>query len=135
LAARTRSSSALPGLIEDRTAPSPLDSSRRRARTAAFVGLLGVLTMPAAVVVAQQSQRVSLLDAAYAIPLAFLLGIVALVMARRAKRNLAWLQLGEGGTGAATTGVILGTLATSLALMAALSVGFYEALLYYQRHH
>ena len=121
--------------MESRAVRSPLTSSRRRAWAAVAVGLLGVLTLPAAVAVARQSQRVSLLEAAYAVPLAFVLGIVALGMARRAQRNLAWLQLGEGGMGAATAGVILGVLATSLALMAALSVGFYEALLYYQRHH
>ena len=56
-------------------------------------------------------------------------------MARRAKRNLAWLRLDGRTTRAASAGVILGILALSLALTAALSVGFYEAIIYYQRHH
>ena len=91
--------------------------------------------MPAAIFVSRQSQRVSLLDAAYAVPLGFVLGVLALGMARRAKRNLAWLSLDEGRTGVATTGVILGLVAVALALTAALSVGFYEAVLYYENHY
>jgi Na+/proline symporter len=89
--------------------------------------------MPAAVDVARRSQRVALLDAAYAVPLAFLLGLVALLMAKRARENLRWLRLRENRTAAARIGMILGLLAVCLALMAALSVGFYEAWLVYER--
>ena len=91
--------------------------------------------MPAAVIVARRSHRFVLLDASYAVPIAFVLGVVAVAMARRAKRNLAWLRLDGGGTGVASAGVVLGVLALALALMAALSVGFYEAIRYYQHHH
>jgi hypothetical protein len=80
----------------------------------------------------RRSTRVALLDAAYAVPLAFLLGIVAVGMARRARRNLRWLSLREGGTGVATVALLLGLLALCLALTAALSVGFYELILVYQ---
>jgi hypothetical protein len=97
-----------------------------------LLGLLGILTMPAAIEITRRSKRVELLDASYAIPLAFVLGLVALVMARRARHNLRWLRLREGGTGVASTAVILGTLAVCLALTAALSVGFYELVLLYQ---
>jgi hypothetical protein len=99
------------------------------------LGLAGVATMPAAVVVARQSHRYALLDASYAVPVAFVLGLVAVGMARRSKRNLAWLRLDGAGTGVASVGVVLGVLALSLALMAALSVGFYEGIRYYQHHH
>jgi hypothetical protein len=99
------------------------------------LGVAGVLTMPAAVVVARQSHRFALLDASYAVPVAFVLGVVSLGMASRAKRNLVWLRLDGRGTGVASVGVILGILALALALMAALSVGFYEAVRYYQHHH
>jgi hypothetical protein len=121
--------------VARRASTGPIASSNRRAWAAVVLGLAGVLTMPGAVVAARQSQRIGLLDAAYATPLALVLGVLALVMASRAKRNLAWLRLDDTGTGAATAGVILGGLAVSLALMSALSVGFYEAILYYQRHH
>jgi hypothetical protein len=55
-------------------------------------------------------------------------------MGKRARDNLRWLRLRERGTGAARIGMILGLLAVCLALMAALSVGFYEAWLLYERH-
>jgi hypothetical protein len=100
---------------------------------ALLLGLAGLLTMPAAVEAARRSDRIALLDAAYAVPLAFLLGLVAVVMARRARHNLRWLSLREGGTAVASTAVILGMLAVCLAVTAALSVGFYELVLLYQR--
>ncbi len=99
------------------------------------LGLAGVLTMPGAVVLARESKRVALLDAAYGVPLAFVLGVVALVLARRAHVQLRWLQVRDRGTAVARTGIVLGVLAVSLALTAALSVGFYEAVLYYQRRN
>jgi hypothetical protein len=90
------------------------------------------LTLPAAVEVSRRSARISLLDAGYAIPVAFLLGLIALIMARRARENLRWLRLREGGTGVATTAVILAAIVICLALTAALSIGFYELVLVYQ---
>jgi hypothetical protein len=97
------------------------------------LALAGLLTLPAAIEVARRSKRVGLLDAGYAIPLAFLLGLVALVMARRARENLRWLRVREGGgTGVASTAVIVGAVAVCLALTAALSIGFYELVLVYQ---
>jgi hypothetical protein len=88
--------------------------------------------MPVAVEVSRRSSLVTLLDAAYAIPLGFLLGLSALVMARRARRNLRWLRLREGGTAVASVAIVLGIVALCLALIAALSIGFYELLLLYQ---
>jgi hypothetical protein len=116
-------------------AVNPYESSTRRAWAAVVLGIAGVLTMPAAVAVARESKRFALLDASFAVPLAFLLGILSVGMASRARRNLAWLRLDGSTPKAASAGVILGVLAVSLALMAALSVGFYEAVIYYQHHH
>ena len=99
------------------------------------LGLAAVLTMPAAVVVARQSARISLMDAAWAIPLGFVLAVLATGMARRAKRNLEWLRLDGRGTSVASTGIFLGVLGLALALMCALSVGVYEGVLYYQHHY
>jgi H+/Cl- antiporter ClcA len=112
----------------------PTRSSSARAWLSIVLGLAGVLTMPAAIAVTRRSQRIVLMDAAYAVPLGFVLGLVALLMARRARDNLRWLRLGEGGTAPARIGIILGLLAVCLALIAALSVGFYEAWLVYERH-
>ena len=99
---------------------------------ALLLGLLGLLTLPAAIEVSRRSPRVELLDAAYGIPLAFILGFSALVMARRARENLRWLQLREQSTGVASTAVILGAVTVCLAVTAALSIGFYELVLVYQ---
>ena len=93
---------------------------------------MGLVTLPAAVEVSRRSTRIGLLDAGYAIPLAFLLGLVALIMARRARDNLRWLRLREGGTGVASAAIILGAVTVCLALTAALSIGFYELVLAYQ---
>ena len=97
-----------------------------------LLGLAGLLALPAAIEVSRRSSRVDLLDAGYGIPLAFLLGLIAVVMARRARENLRWLRLTDGGTAVASTAVIVGALAVCLALTAALSVGFYELVLVYQ---
>jgi hypothetical protein len=113
---------------------APTRSSSARAWLAVLIGLAGILTLPAAIDVTRRSARIGLMDAAYAVPLAFLLGLVGLLMAKRARDNLRWLRLREGGTAAARIGIILGLLAVCLAVTAALSVGFYEAWLVYERH-
>ena len=66
--------------------------------------------------------------------MALLLGLVSLLMARRARQNLRWLSLRGGGTGVASVAVIVGMVAVCLALTAALSIGFYELILVYQHH-
>ena len=90
------------------------------------------LVLPAAIEVSRRSKTISLLQAGYAIPLAFLLGLVALVMARRARRNLRWLQLRTSRTGVATTALAIATITLFLSVMAALSVGFYGLVVWYQ---
>jgi hypothetical protein len=100
---------------------------------ALLLSVLGLLTLPAAVELTRRSTRIALLDAGYAIPLAFLLGLVAVIMARRARQNLRWLSLREGGTAVASIAAIIGLVAVCLAVTAALSIGFYELVLLYQR--
>jgi hypothetical protein len=96
------------------------------------LALAGLVTLPAAVEVTRRSAKFELLDAGYAIPLAFLLGLVALVMARRARDNLRWLSLREGGTAVASVAVIIAGVTVCVALTAALSIGFYELFVAYQ---
>jgi hypothetical protein len=110
----------------------PISSSKARCWTALLLGLLGVLTLPAAIEVSRRSNRIELLDASYAIPVAFVLGFVALMMARRARQNLRWLRLREGGTGVASAAVAIGLIGVCLALTAALSLAFYGLVLLYQ---
>ena len=94
---------------------------------------MGLCALPAAIELSRRSKEIDLLEAAYGIPVAFVLGLVALVMARRARENLRWLQLRDGRAGVASAAVIVGALALCLAITAALSVGFYELVLVYQR--
>lgn len=114
------------------TLASPLALSRARAWVALVLAVLGLLTLPAAVEASRRSKQIGLLDAGYAIPLAFLLGLVALIMARRARDNLRWLRVREGGTAVASVAVIVAAIVLCLALTAALSIGFYELVLVYQ---
>jgi hypothetical protein len=108
------------------------DTAHRRAWVALVFAVASLLTLPAAIEVSRRSKRVGLLDAGWAIPLALLLAVVGLVMARRARANLRWLQIRDGGTGIASTAVILSTVAFCLGLTAALSIGFYELVVAYQ---
>jgi hypothetical protein len=109
-----------------------ISAANRRAGVALVFGVASLVTLPAAIEVARRSKRVGLLDAGWAIPLALLLAVIALVMARRARANLRWHQIREGGTGLASMAVILAALALCLALTAALSIGFYELVVVYQ---
>jgi hypothetical protein len=99
---------------------------------ALVLALLGLLALPAAVETSRRSPRIDLLDAGYAIPVAFLLGLAAVIMARRARDNLRWFRLRDGGTAVASLAIIIGAVTVCLALTAALSIGFYELVLVYQ---
>ena len=90
------------------------------------------MTLPAAIEISRRSKRIDLLQAGYAIPLAFLLGLISLVMAHRAKRNLEWLQLRDEGTTIATLAVVVGAIAFCVAVAASLAVGFYGLVVVYQ---
>jgi len=72
------------------------------------------------------------MDTAYAVPLAFRARARRSRDARRARSNLRWLQLREGGTGVATVAVLVAAVALCLALVAALSIGFYGLFVLYQ---
>ena len=99
---------------------------------ALLLAVAGFLVLPAAIEVSRRSKSIDLLEAGYAIPLAFLLGLISLIMARRARRNLRWLQLREKGTAVATTAFAVAMITLCLSLTAALSVGFYGLVVVYQ---
>src|SRR5947209_2276780 len=96
-----------------------MSSSRGAARAAAVLGGIGVLAIPAAVLASHGLSGVSLLRTLYvAVPVAFVLGLVAVAISRRARfasarsvfadrlgpvraaRVLAWLGVYAGVTGA-----------------------------------
>jgi len=100
-----------------------------RARAAVGVGVLAVLMIPAGLALAAYSSTVDLTYASATVPLAALLGMVAIALSRSARRY-SQITLGRiGGAGLARAGGILGVIAVYLAVMSALSVGFFGLLL------
>jgi hypothetical protein len=92
-------------------------------------GLLATLTMPAATIATRYSADYELIHAGFAIPVAVLLGAVALMLARRAvERDRATLGR-AGGLGAARVGRLLGILGICLGASATVSLIVYGLLL------
>lgn len=96
-----------------------------------MAGVASVLTMPAAVYLSRVSASVRLLEAGYGIPLGVLLGLVAVLLARRARREIA-LQLGRAPApvGVARAGNLLGLAGICIAAAALVSLAVYEVLQY-----
>ncbi|MDX6485906.1 MAG: hypothetical protein QOF43_1059 [Gaiellaceae bacterium] len=104
-------------------------SSNHRASLAVVLGLVGVAAIPGAIAVSRQTAGVHLLDAVWAIPIAALCGVSALLFARGAGGRIRRTLDRAGGTGRIRVGRLLGVAGVCLALSAAIAVGFYELLL------
>jgi hypothetical protein len=84
--------------------------------------------MPAGVLLARESERVTLRLATISIAVALALGWCAIVQARRARERIA-LTLGRaGGAATARAGRLLGVVGVLLAITAGLAVGFWGLL-------
>jgi hypothetical protein len=81
------------------------------------------------VVLSRQTAGVHLLDAAWAIPVAALCGIAALLFARGARGRIRRTLERAGGAGRSRLGRYLGVAGLCVALSASIAVGFYELLL------
>ena len=81
------------------------------------------------VVLSRQTAGVHLLDAAWAIPVAALCGIAALLLARGARGRIRRTLERAGGAGRSRLGRYLGVAGLCVALSASIAVGFYELLL------
>src|SRR5438309_2047660 len=103
-------------------------SSNHRSSFAVLVGLLAVAAVPAAVLLSRQTAGVRLLDAVWAIPVAALCGVAALLFARGGRGRIRWTLEQAGGAGRVRLGRILGVAGICVALSAAIAVGFYELL-------
>jgi hypothetical protein len=110
----------------------PTRSSNPAAPGALAAGLLAVAALPAAIAFAQLSPRIKLLQAAGGIPVAFVLGVAALWLARRASRRSERTLGRAGGEGSARAGRILGVLGLCLAVSGTIAVAFYALLVHYQ---
>ena len=100
------------------------------ARASVLVGLLAVATMPAAIAATRLSRDYELLHAAAAVPVGLLLGLGAILLARRARSRLAPTLGHPRGSRTARAGRLLGLLGFLLALTAAGSVAVYAVLSY-----
>jgi len=84
--------------------------------------------LPAAIVATRWSREYDLLHAATAIPVALLLGALAVALSRRARSRLGPTLGRPRGARSARLGRLLGILGFLLALTAAGSVGIYAVL-------
>ena len=93
--------------------------------------LLGLALPVAAYVAARELTQVRLVQATIATCGSAVFGLAAIVLARRARRNVARTLGRAGGVGAARAGRILGVLALCVGCAAALALGFYALLSYF----
>ena len=89
------------------------------------MGLIAVLSIPAAVAVTNYRNDLRLIHAGVAVPVAALLGIVAIRLARRARRRHERTLGRAGGVVPARLGRILGWFGFYLALIGAISLAVY----------
>jgi hypothetical protein len=95
-----------------------------------LAGLASVLTLPLAIFLTRFSDRYELFHAAFAIPLAAVLGVVALALARRTRRKIALSLSSDRRDGAAVAGRMLGIAGICMAFAAVVALGVYGLLEY-----
>lgn len=110
----------------DRTSSSR--SGRGAAWASVVAGAASVLTLPLAIYASRFSEEYELLHAGFAIPLAGVLALVAVALARRARRRDA-LRLG-GAAGPARAGRLLGIVGLCMVASALVALGVYGLLEY-----
>jgi hypothetical protein len=93
-------------------------------------GIASCSMLPAAIYATRFSDTYELLHAGFAIPVATALGLVALVLARRARVRQRVSLSGSGGEGAATAGRVLGVVGLCMAASALVALGVYGLLEY-----
>jgi hypothetical protein len=90
--------------------------------------LIGLAIPPAGFAAARQLDRVTIVQATAATCASALLGLAALVLARRGLRNIERSIGRVGGEGTARVGRLLGFLSLCVGLTAAFALGFYGLL-------
>jgi hypothetical protein len=89
---------------------------------------VGLAIPPIAFLAARKLDEVSLLQATTATCASAVLGLAAILLARRGFRNIERTLGRIGGEGTARVGRLLGTISLILGLTAALALGFYGLL-------
>jgi len=93
-------------------------------------GASSVVALPLAIYLSRFSERYELLHAGFVIPAAAGLGLLAIVLAGRARRRVV-VTLGRGGgDGLARTGRVLGIVGVCMAAAALVALGVYGLLEY-----
>lgn len=98
------------------------------AAASLLVGLLAAAALPAAIALAEVADRYDLLQAGWAVPAALVLGLVAVLLARRARTRVERTLGRVGGGRMARAGRLLGVLGIMLGLSGAIAVGVYLVL-------
>jgi hypothetical protein len=93
-----------------------------------LLGLLGLALPPLAFAAANELQRVSLVQATGATCASIVLGGTAILLARRARRQIERSIGRIGGEATARVGRLLGGISLFVGLTAALALGFYGLL-------
>ncbi len=93
-----------------------------------LLGLVAVATIPAAILFAERWERITLLESSVAIAPAFVLGLAAVYLGRRARRSIDRTLGRVRGYKLAFVGRFLGWLALYMAVTASISVATYYVL-------
>jgi hypothetical protein len=112
---------------------SSSNGQRPRNRAAGWslvVGVLALAAIPVAVLITEQRSDLRLLHAGFAVPVAAVLAIVSIRLAKRARRRLERTLGRAGGERTARVGRIVGWLALYLALTASIALGVYAVEFY-----
>jgi hypothetical protein len=93
-----------------------------------LLGLVAVATLPAAILLAERWERITLLESSVAIVPAFLLGLATVFLGRRSRRSIDRTLGRVRGYKLAGVGRLLGYLTLYMALTASISVATYYVL-------
>ena len=93
-----------------------------------LTGLLGVAVLPAAIAAAEVLGRIELIEAGFAVPVAAVLAVAALLLARGARRRTERTLGRVGGRRTTWLGRALGLLALAVAASGAVALATYEVL-------
>lgn len=114
--------------MDVRTSSSSAGRSNPRAAWSVVCGVLAVLAVPIGVGLARETKQVTLVNSSASIAVGVLLGLSAIVLARRAQDRVR-ITLGRaGGQTTARVGRLLGIAGILICATAALALGFYGLL-------
>jgi hypothetical protein len=99
-----------------------------RARWSVVCGILSVAAVPGGVLLARETEQVTLVRSSGSIVVAVLVGFAAIVLARRGREYIEITIGRAGGRRAAAIGRALGILGLLVGLSAAIALGFYGLL-------